>query len=149
MSVLPCPIRVRAVLATALRATAGLATAALATAGCSVQDVPTAGSTSPPPVAVSAVPEAQDPCTQVALTLLDGQMQGVPSADPATLVRANEVVAQFVARYDQVMVASGVPAARAALAPEVGAACQLPAGNPSGGATPPAAELTVSPAPTS
>ena len=143
MSLLP-----RTVLLTPLRVTALLVPAVLVTAGCSVQDVPTAGSVSPPPVVVSAVPEAQDPCTQVALTLLDGQLQGVPSADPASLVRANEVVAQFVVRYDQILVASGVPAARAALAPEVAAACQLPADNQPDATSPPAVELTVEPAPT-
>ena len=143
MSLLP-----RTVLLAPLRVTALLVPAVLVTAGCSVQDVPTAGSVSPSPVVVSAVPEAQDPCTQVALTLLDGQLQGVPSADPASLVRANEVVAQFVARYDRVMVASGVPAARAALAVEVAAACQLPAASQPGVAPPAAVELTPEPMPT-
>lgn len=111
-----------------------LATATLLPlAGCSFQDPPT---TAPLQAPSPAPPEAQDPCTQVALSLLDGQLEALPSADPEAMVRANAVVAEFVDRYDAVLVASGVPAARAALAGEVAAACQRPAA-PAEGSGPP------------
>ncbi|MBC7374763.1 MAG: hypothetical protein H7323_12310 [Frankiales bacterium] len=105
----------------------------LLAAGCSVQDTPTALPSGLTPSGLASVspsrgPEAQDPCTQVALTRLDGQLGEEPSAPPTALVRANEVVAEFVERYDKVLVASGVDAARAALAADVGAACKIPAG---------------------
>ena len=90
--------------------------------GCSVQQPPTAAPSSVV-LATPAPGEAQDPCTQVALSLLDGQLEALPSADPAALTRANDVVAAFVARYDAVITSAGVPAARARFAPEVGAAC--------------------------
>lgn len=116
----------------------GIAVLALLAAGCSVQDTPTASSPGVGPsgvapsglasVAPSRGPEAQDPCTQLALTRLDGLLGEEPSAPPEAVVRANEVVAEFVERYDKVLVASGVDAARAALAADVGAACKIPAG---------------------
>ena len=106
----------------------GIVVLGLLTAGCSVQDTPTATPSGPASVAPSRGPEAQDPCTQLALTRLDGQLGEEPSAPPEAVVRANEVVAEFVERYDKVLVASGVDAARAALAADVGAACQIPAG---------------------
>lgn len=93
--------------------------------GCGFEDppapaaAPTSSAEQPAP---SPVPVG-DSCTDVALTLLDGQLNGVPSAGPETLVKANKVVEQFVQRYDQVIVASGVPAARAEFADEVQAAC--------------------------
>ncbi len=64
-----------------------------------------------------------DPCTDVALTLLDGQLNGLPSAAPEVYDRANQVVAKLVQRYDAVLASSGVAAARAQLTPEVQAAC--------------------------
>ena len=106
--------------------TSGVAVLVLLAAGCSVQDTPTPSGLAS--VAPSRGPEAQDPCTQLALTRLDGQLGEEPSAPPEAVVRANEVVAEFVERYDKVLVASGVDAARAALAADVGAACQIPAG---------------------
>lgn len=103
---------------------AGLAVLACS---CSVEDSPPVAATTPA-AAVSAAPEAQDPCTQLALSRLDGQLAEEPSAAPERSVRANEVVAQFVQRYDEVLVASGIAAARAEVAADVAAACQRPAG---------------------
>lgn len=94
--------------------------------GCSVEDTPSAAVASDPPV--SRAPEAQDPCTQLALTRLDGQLGAEPSAGPEDTVRANEVVAEFVEAYDKVLVDSGIEAARAAVAADVAAACTIPAG---------------------
>lgn len=108
---------------------AGLALALVS--GCSVEDTPSGPDTPGGPAAAASPsrgPEAQDPCTQLALTRLDGQLSGEPSAGPEDTVRANEVVAEFVEAYDKVLVESGVDAARAALADEVAAACQIPPG---------------------
>lgn len=106
--------------------------------GCSVDDTPApvAAAPSPPAAGGSPIPlaspsrgaEAQDPCTQLALTRLDGLLMGEPSAAPERSVRANEVVAEFVKQYEQVLVASGPDAARAAVAGKVGEACKLGAG---------------------
>ena len=101
-----------------MRRTCLLLTALLLSA-CSFEEPPTTGGvvTAPPP------PPVSDPCTDVALTLLDGQLNGLPSADPATFDKANAVVAQFVTRYDAVIASSGVAAARAQYTAEVQAAC--------------------------
>lgn len=107
---------------------------------CSVDDTPTgpvaaspaasvpAGGTVLSPAPPSRGPEAQDACTQLALTRLDGLLAGEPSASPEDSVRANEVVAEFVEAYDEVLVAQGVDAARASVAKAVGEACKIPAG---------------------
>jgi len=103
----------------------------LALSGCAFEEPPAPSSGSAAPVAPVAPVVTQapgpapvgDPCTDLALTLLDGQLNGVPSADPETAVKANAVVEQFVARYDQVIVSSGVEAARAQFSDEVQAAC--------------------------
>ena len=94
---------------------------ALALTGCGFDEPPPPSSgvlTAPSPAPVD------DPCTDVALTLLDGQLNGLPSADPVTFDKANAVVAQFVERYDAVIASAGVPAARAQYAAEVEAACK-------------------------
>jgi hypothetical protein len=72
-----------------------------------------------------AVPPAQieDPCTNIAITLLDGQLNGLPTAPPEVFDKANAVVAQFVERYDAVIVSDGVEAARAEYVDEIAAAC--------------------------
>ena len=100
----------------------------LALSGCAFEEppAPSSGSAAPvaPVVTQAPVPApVGDPCTDLALTLLDGQLNGVPSADPETAVKANAVVEQFVARYDEVIVSSGVAAARAQFGGEVQAAC--------------------------
>lgn len=108
-----------------------LAAAALGLTGCGFDE--------PPPVSqapatqqtpsggdVPAVPAptgSLGPCTAVALTLLDGQLNGLPSASPEQTDKANKVVEQFVARYDEVIVASGVPAAREQYTSQVATAC--------------------------
>ena len=94
---------------------------ALALTGCGFEEPPAPAA---PVLTQAPVPSpVGDPCTDVALTLLDGQLNGVPSADPETLVKANSVVEQFVARYDAVIVSAGVEAARTQYAAEVQAAC--------------------------
>jgi len=99
--------------------------AVLALSGCGFEEPPAPSSGGAAPVVTQApVPvPVGDPCTDLALTLLDGQLNGVPSADPETAVKANAVVEQFVARYDEVIVSSGVAAARAQFGGEVQAAC--------------------------
>lgn len=102
----------------------------LLVAGCGFDSTPGAAPVTPLADVGSPVPapgEAQDGCTQLALTLLDGLLNGVPSTSPEQALRANEVVQQFVAQYDRVIVASGVPAARAQFAQQVAQACQQPA----------------------
>lgn len=94
----------------------------LVLAGCGFEEPPaptTAGATlapaPPPPVA--------DPCTDIVLTLLDGQLNGLPSADPVVFDKAGRVADQFQARYDAVITSAGVGAARAQYTAEVQAAC--------------------------
>lgn len=95
---------------------------ALALSGCAFEEPPTpvgaaveAPAPSPPPVT--------DPCTDIALTLLDGQLNGLPSADPASFDKAGRVADAFQARYDAVIASSGVAAARTQYTEEVTAAC--------------------------
>lgn len=106
------------------------AAVALSLAGCSFEDPPAptpgAGGSQPAGGDVPAVPPPSGdlgPCTAFALTLLDGQLNGLPSATPEEADKANKVVERFVARYDQVIVASGVPVARERYTQEVAAAC--------------------------
>lgn len=100
-----------------------LAAAAAVLAGCGFEEPPppsVAGSSAPAPV---SPPQVQDPCASYALTLLDGQLQGLPSVDPATSDRAGRVADEFQARYDEVIVASGIEAARAQYTDEITTAC--------------------------
>ena len=100
---------------------------ALLLTGCGFEEPPPPAPdpVAEPVISAPAVAPAQvdDPCTDVALTLLDGQLNGVPSADPAILQKAEKVVEQFVARYDAVIVSAGVEAARAQYTDEIRAAC--------------------------
>ncbi len=130
--------------------TSVLLVAALSVSGCGFQDTPT---TATPPVVGSPAPaagEPQDACTQIALSTLDGLLNGMPSGTPQDTVQANDVVAEFVVRYDQVITASGVPAARAQYAQEVGAACAAraagPASVPPANEPPPVLEVPLDPA---
>ena len=94
--------------------------------GCGFEDPPPPVAASPLPVLSGpAVPPAQvdDPCTAVALTLLDGQLGGLPSADPAALDKGGRVADQFQVRYDAVIASTGVEAARAQYTAEISAAC--------------------------
>lgn len=96
---------------------------ALALAGCGFEEPPapsSGGAVTPPAV---SPPTVTDPCTDIVLTLLDGQLNGLPSADPATFDKAGLIADQFQARYDAVIAGSGVEAARAQYAAEVSAAC--------------------------
>lgn len=96
--------------------------AALALTACGFEEPPA------PPAAATVVtpaapPPMTDPCTDVALTLLDGQLNGLPSADPVAFDKAGRVADAFQARYDAVIASKGVPAARAQYTAEVQAAC--------------------------
>ena len=93
--------------------------------GCSLAQTPIAA---PAASASPAVVEAQDPCTQLTLQRLDGQLLPEPSVAPEVSVRANEVVEELVSTYDVVLTASGTAAARASVAADVAAACLVPAG---------------------
>ena len=73
--------------------------------------------------AVPAPSGTLDPCTDFALTVLDGQLNGLPSVSPEQSDKANVVVTAFVERYDAVIVADGVAAARERYTSEVAAAC--------------------------
>ncbi len=97
--------------------------AALALAGCGFEDPPQRADTvvSAPAVAPADV---DDPCTAIVLSLLDGQLVPLPSADGATYDKAGAVADEFQQRYDEVIAASGVEAARAKYAADVQKACQ-------------------------
>lgn len=97
--------------------------AALALSGCGFEQPPAPASGGVATSPAVAPPVVTDPCTDVVLTLLDGQLNGLPSADPATFDRAGRVADQFQARYDAVIASAGVDAARAQYAAEVQAAC--------------------------
>lgn len=96
---------------------------ALALAGCGFEEPPAPAAD--PVVSTPAVAPAQvdDPCTDIVLTLLDGQLDGLPSADPATFDKAGKVADQFQVRYDAVITSSGIEAARAQYTADIQAAC--------------------------
>lgn len=97
--------------------------AALVVSGCGFQEPPAPSSGAVATAAAVAPPVVTDPCTDIVLTLLDGQLNGLPSADPATFDKAGRVADHFQARYDAVIASAGVDAARAQYAAEVSAAC--------------------------
>ncbi len=101
------------------RAALLLVTLLLTACGFEEPPAPSAGSVAPAP----SPPPVTDPCTDVALTLLDGQLNGLPSADPAAFDKAGRVADAFQARYDAVIASTGVAAARAQYTAEVQAAC--------------------------
>lgn len=96
---------------------------ALVLSGCGFEKPPAPSSEGAVPAPAVSPPTVADPCTDVVLTLLDGQLNGLPSADPATFDKAGRVADQFQARYDAVIASAGVEAARVQYAPEVSAAC--------------------------
>ena len=96
----------------------------LVLAGCGFEEPPSVAGPTPLPSG-PVVPPAQvaDPCTAVALSLLDGQLGGLPSADPAATDKGGRVADAFQARYDAVIASTGVEAARAQYTDEISAAC--------------------------
>lgn len=120
-----------------------LLAAALAVAGCSVEPTPLAAPATPTALA----PEAQDPCTRLALQRLDGQLRQEPAVSPEVSSRADAVAAQLVTAYDAVLTRSGVQAARAAVAADVAAACAGSAAAPPAGSPPAGSPAAVPPAP--
>jgi hypothetical protein len=105
-----------------------LAAALIALPACSFEEPPPPADSAPtvPGPDQPAVPAPSGsfgPCTDYALTLLDGQLVGLPSVSPQVADRGNAVVKQFVQRYDEVIVSSGIPAARERFTPEIVAAC--------------------------
>lgn len=105
-----------------MRRTCLLLTAAVL-AGCGFEEPPAPVADAVVSNPAVAPAQVDDPCTDVALTLLDGQLNGLPSADPVTFEKAERIVEQFVARYDAVIASAGVEAARAQYADEIQAAC--------------------------
>lgn len=104
-----------------------LAAAALAAlAGCSFEEPPTPAAATPAPAVAPA--EVQDPCAHYAITLLDGQLNGLPAVDEPTRERAGRVADEFQVRYDEVIAAAGVAAARTRYVEEITAACVREAG---------------------
>jgi hypothetical protein len=100
--------------------------AALVLTGCGFEEPPPSSSRSAPNPSLPAVPPATgvtDPCTAFALSLLDGQLDVLPSASPEQAEKGAAVADEFQARYDEVIAASGVEAARERYAEEVAAAC--------------------------
>ena len=97
--------------------------AALALSACGFDDPPVPAAD--PVVSAPAVPAAPaaDPCTEVALTLLDGQLNGLPSAEPSSFDKGARVADQFQQRYDAVIAGAGVEAARTTYAKQIQAAC--------------------------
>lgn len=103
-----------------------LIVATLALAGCGFEDPPPSASQPAPNPSLPAVPPAtgvDDPCTAFALSLLDGQLDGLPSASPEQAEKGAAVADEFQARYDEVIAASGVEAARERYAEQIAAAC--------------------------
>jgi hypothetical protein len=100
--------------------------AAIVLTGCGFEEPPSATSQPAPDPSLPAVPPAAgitDPCTAFALSLLDGQLDVLPSATPEQAERGAAVANAFQARYDEVIAASGVEAARERYAEEIAAAC--------------------------
>lgn len=93
---------------------------ALVLTGCGFEEPPAVGGGTAPAVAPAHV---DDPCTNIVLTLLDGQLNGLPTADPATFDKAGRVADAFQVRYDEVIASSGIDAARATYAADIEAAC--------------------------
>lgn len=96
--------------------------AAIVLTGCGFEDPPPAAAPSVAPVPGDFTHE--DGCTAYAVTVLDGLLNGLPSVDPETAVRANGIVEDFVSRYDAVIAAEGIEAARAEYVDDIQAACQ-------------------------
>lgn len=90
--------------------------------GCGFEDPPPAAAPSVAPIPSDFT--HPDPCTAYAVTTLDGLLNGLPSVSPETAVRANEIVQEFVARYDAVITEKGIEAARAEYADDIEAACK-------------------------
>jgi hypothetical protein len=96
--------------------------AALVLTGCGFDEPPAPDAVVSAPAVAPA--EVDDPCTAVVLSLLDGQLVALPSADGATYDKAGKVADLFQQRYDAVIAATGVEAARAQYAGEISTACQ-------------------------
>ena len=96
--------------------------AATALTGCSFEEPPAAGAPSVAPIPSDFTHE--DPCTAYAVTVLDGLLNGLPSVSPETAVRANEIVQEFVTRYDAIITEKGIEAARVEYADDIEAACK-------------------------
>ena len=90
--------------------------------GCGFEEPPPAAAPSVAPIPSDFT--HPDPCTAYAVTTLDGLLNGLPSVSPETAVRANEIVQEFVARYDAVITEKGIEAARAEYADDIEAACK-------------------------
>lgn len=93
--------------------------------GCGFDDPPAPARSAPDPSApaVAPAPGVEDPCTAFALSLLDGQLDGLPSASPEQAEKGSAVADEFQLRYDEVITASGVEAARERYAEQIAAAC--------------------------
>lgn len=102
------------------------AVAVAALAACSFEEPPTPAVATPAPAVSPA--EVTDPCADYALTLLDGQLNGLPEVDEPSRERAGRVADEFQVRYDEVITASGIEAARARYLEEITAACRREAG---------------------
>ena len=101
-----------------------LAAGALSVAltGCSFEEPPPV-ETAEAPAPVPSDADIDDPCTAYAVALLDGLLNPLPEVDEATRAKAVSVADQFQVRYDEVIAAQGVEAARAEYADDIGAAC--------------------------
>ncbi len=96
---------------------------ALALTGCGFEQPPPPAADAAGSAPAVAPAQVDDVCTDIVLTLLDGQLVPLPSADAATFDKARAVTEQFQPRYDQVIASSGVEAARAQYADDIQAAC--------------------------
>lgn len=105
-----------------------LAAAVAAVVGCSFEEPPRPVASTPAPAVTPAQVQVQDPCTSYVLTLLDGQLNGLPTVDEPTRDRAGRVADEFQVRYDEVIAASGIAAARERYTGEITAACVREAG---------------------
>lgn len=94
----------------------------LALTACGFEEPPPPGQDAEPaPVPSDA--DIEDPCTARAVALLDGLLNPLPSADEQTAAKAGLVADEFQVRYDQVIAAQGIEAARAQYTDDIAGAC--------------------------
>lgn len=98
------------------------AAVALALTGCAFEEPPPQGQPAEPaPIPSDA--DIDDPCTAYAVALLDGLLNPLPVVDDATKNKAIAVTGEFQVRYDEIIAAQGIEAARAEYTDDITAAC--------------------------
>jgi hypothetical protein len=98
-------------------------TVALVLTGCGFDEPPPPPGLAAEPAPVPSDADIDDPCAAYAVALLDGLLNPLPEVDEATMLKAIAVTEQFQTRYDEVIAAQGVEAARAEYTDDILAAC--------------------------